>query len=94
MTPSNLDVIYHDSEHSAWIKGVIPAHTSTEALSETTSQILSNCATRAPGWTYHCTIWTSVMPSKLGQCLQLQPSRELTFSNIRKQKWLHYPKPP
>ena len=84
MTPSNLDVICHGSKHSVGLKALFQAHTSTEALSETTSQILSNWATRAPGWTYHCTICTSVMPSKPGQYLQLQPSRKLTFSNIRK----------
>jgi hypothetical protein len=75
MTPSNLDVICHDSQHSVWSNTVSQALTSTEALSETTSQILSNCATRAPGWTYHCTIWTSVMPSKPSQYTQLLPSR-------------------
>ena len=39
--------------------------TSTDALSDCTSQILSNCRTRSPGLTDQLRIWHSVIPSPI-----------------------------
>ena len=57
--------------------------TSVIALSDWTSQILSNCSTRAPGSTNHCMICTSLIPvTDESKSIQDQP-HILTFSDIR-----------
>ena len=54
----DLHAVNHCHCHSVCVAG----STSVVALSDWTSQILSNCSTRAPGSTNHCMICTSLMP--------------------------------
>lgn len=57
--------------------------TSVVALSDWTSQILSNCSTRAPGSTNHCMICTSLMPKTTKQQYNPEKEHNLTFADIR-----------
>jgi hypothetical protein len=47
--------------------------TSTDALSDCTSHIGSNCSTRAPGFTNHWMTWHSVIPDYISSMRRIQP---------------------
>ena len=69
--------------------------TSTDALSDCTSQSLSNCSTRASGSTNHCMTSHSRMPAGQVSAVLFTSTgcdncSVYTFANVRQQKRLDY----
>lgn len=87
MTPSKRDVIYRVFSSST-LEYQQSGATSTVALSDCTSHILSNCSTRAPGWTNHWMTWHSVIPTE-GQSQHTEQNVARTFSNVCQKIRLH-----